>query len=196
MPQDSGIALAAMAVYTLLAFIIYSFVMLVPCWIIARRRGVAGGWWNWLIPFWNLYTAYKVGNGPMKSGAVLLCLIAVGSVGVLFAASKTVMLGGTFLLFAALCLSFYVLYIWLRNISILAGVHPLVLPMVLLILPMAVSVLFTILAVARVLPADEVGMYQYVVTLVSWVIFAIIALCTPRKPLDKKDDGQFVLSKN
>ena len=99
MPQDSGIALAAMAVYTLLEFIIYSFVMLVQCWIIARRRGVAGGWWNWLIPFWNLYTAYKVGDGPMKSGAVLLCLIAAGSVGVLFAASKTVMLGGTFLLF-------------------------------------------------------------------------------------------------
>ena len=196
MPHVTWFGFVVMGICSLLAFSIYSIIMLIPCWIIAKRRGVAGRWWNWIIPVRNLYFAYKLGDGPMKQGGIILALTAFGAVAAVYhSAPKVVIVLGAFALLVALVLSLYVLFIWFKNIGVLAGVHPFLLPLLLLALPLVASIVIVVLTIQQVVSAGSASVFQYVISVVSWLIFVVVALQTPREPLQPDSAADFQLSK-
>lgn len=124
MPHMTGTGILAMFALCLVGITVYSFLIFLPCWIIAKRRNVAGSWWNWVIPLWNSYIAFRLGNGSMKQATVAALLLVAGVIGVVLKdVSGIFMVAGGVLLGSAVVMFFYISYNWLMQIGILAGVH-------------------------------------------------------------------------
>ncbi|WP_290924984.1 hypothetical protein [Halodesulfovibrio sp.] len=193
MPHMNEIGIVAMVLICIVGFALYSALIVLPCWIIAKRRSISPPWWQWLIPLWNMYIAFRIGKGSNKliSFSFLLLLAGIGGVALREQAQSFVIVG-IFLLIVSFVIGIYVVYMWLKNMSVLAGRHPLFLPVVMLILPVVLALIGGVLIGQKVVSPEEVRGCENVISLISWVIFLIIALRTPREPLGNEE---FVLGK-
>jgi hypothetical protein len=177
----TGTGMLAMFALCLVGITVYSFLIFLPCWIIAKRRNVAGSWWNWVIPLWNSYIAFRLGNGSIKQATVVALLLVAGAIGfVLKDISQIVMVAGGLLLGSAVVMFFYISYNWLMQIGILAGVHKHLLPMVLLVLQVTVVVGLVAYSILDLGTTEYVGVIDNTVNLLSWIFFLIVAVRTPR----------------
>lgn len=180
----SDIPMMGSGMMTLLGLIglwLYSIFLVLPCWIIAYRTKEGGKWWNWVLPLWNLYTAFKLGRGPIRPAVVILILIAIASVSFQFKESPYVFAFLVVVLFLSVLLSIYVFYVWLRNVSILANINPYFLPMVMLVVPFLLGSFVVILVLQQVITPVQASFFENVVSIATWVIFFIVAIRTPKR---------------
>lgn len=181
MPHMTGTGMLAMFALCLVGITVYSFMIFLPCWIIAKRRNVAGSWWNWVTPLWNSYIAFRLGNGSVKQATVAVLLLMAGAIGVVLKdVSELFAIAGGMLLGSAVVMFFYISYNWLMQIGILAGVHKHLLPMVLLVLQVTVVVGLAAYSILDLGTTEYVGVIDNTVNLLSWVFFLIVAVRTPR----------------
>lgn len=193
MPHMSETELLAMGVLCLVLVTLYSILIVLPCWIIASRRNIAGGWWNWVIPLWNLYIAYSLGKGSLKNGFAIIVFFLIGVGAVAFQDQSPFYLAvGGISVFISFGMGCYVLYIWLRQMSILAGVHPQFLPVVMFVIPFLLALVAASLVSLKMVSPTYVNIYDNVISSFTWVVFMIVALRTPREELSEPD---FVLGK-
>ena len=170
-----------MTLLGLLGLWLYSIFLVLPCWIIAYRTKEGGKWWNWVLPLWNLYAAFKLGRGPIRPTIVILVLIAIVYLSFPFKESTYVFAFIAVVLFLSVLLSIYVFYVWLRNISIIANVNPYFLPMVMLVIPFLLACFVVVLTLQQVITPVQAGFFENVVSIATWVIFFIVAIRTPKK---------------
>lgn len=193
MPHMSETGLLAMGVLCLVLFTLYSILVVLPCWIIATRRNIAGGWWNWVIPLWNLYIAYSLGKGSLKNGFAIIVFLLIGVGAVAFQDQSPLYLAvGGISFFISFGMGCYVFYIWLRQMSILAGVHPQFLPVVMLVIPFLLAIVGATLVSFEMISPRRIDIAENVISSFTWVVFMIVALRTPREELSEPD---FVLGK-
>lgn len=193
MPHMSETELLAMGVLCLVLVTLYSILIVLPCWIIASRRNIAGGWWNWVIPLWNLYIAYSLGKGSLKNGFAIIVFFLIGVGAVAFQDQSPFYLAvGGISVFISFGMGCYVLYIWLRQMSILAGVHPQFLPVVMFVIPFLLALVAASLVSLKMISPTYANIYDNVISSFTWVVFMIVALRTPREELSEPD---FVLGK-
>ncbi|MEZ0576888.1 hypothetical protein ACAG65_12785 [Halodesulfovibrio aestuarii] len=188
MPHMSETGILMMGVLLLAGFTLYSILAVLPCWIIATRRNVAGGWWNWLIPLRNFYVAYRLGNGSLKKAFLIIAFFAIGVGAVFFYEySQVVVVVGSVSFLISSALGCYVLYCWLKQISILAGVHPQFLPVVMFIIPLLLALVGSSLVSLEIVPMRYIKFAENIISLFAWVVFMTVALRTPREDLEQTD---------
>lgn len=181
-----------MTLLGLIGLWLYSIVLVLPCWIIACRTKQGGRWWNWIFPLWNLYAAFKLGKGLIKPSIVILVLILLAGVSLPFKDNPYVFVFISVASMLSLLIFFYVFYLWLREISILADVHPSFLPMVMLVIPTLLAVFVVVLVMQQMLTLEQADFVEDVVGIATWVVFLIVALRTPKA---KNQNLEFQLDK-
>ncbi|SIO19112.1 hypothetical protein [Halodesulfovibrio marinisediminis] len=193
MPQMSETGVVAMVLLCIAGFTLYSILVVLPCWVIAKRRNIAAPWWHWIIPIWNMYTAYRLGNGSNTKLLliIILLLVGVGAVA-LQEQAQAFIIGSVVLLSCSFGLGIYVLYCWLRQISVLAGRHPLFLPIVMFIIPLLLALIGSALMVQNIVTPAELKNFENIISLATWIIFLVVALRTPREALS---NSFFILTK-
>lgn len=193
MPQMNETGMLAMVLICLVGFVLYSIVVILPCWIIAKRKNIAPRWWNWVIPVWNLYIAFRIGNGSLKKLFLSLVFFLAGiGAFALQDQAQFFAIAGIVLFVLSLVVGIYVAYNWLRNMSILAERHPMLLPMVMLVIPCLLALVGGALVSQGVISPMEVRGSENLISFITWIIFMIVALRTPRSEPSEPD---FILGK-
>lgn len=180
----------------------FTMLYVAPCWILAVRKGISPSWYHWIIPFWNFFVAFKVGKGSLRLLALSLLLAFVLGI-VLFTASGVTMgllmlvgsgvdalfsLSGAVLFCVLLALASYCVYIfaiwqWSKNISELAGVDPMILGVMLVVLPTLVPLLCNVTMFAGTISPLTSTVVSQLSLLASWITFMTIAIRTPKVTL-------------
>lgn len=190
---------AVSEVLSFLLTILAHIMLVIPCWILALRRNVAPHWIHWVIPYWNLFTAYKVGKGALKDMLItivpffVLCPLLIYVPGGVVAFAMAIGNGfeGMSLMVALTCILFFLSIVvyglllsstwkWAKNISVLAGFQPIVLGVLLAIVPIGVPVvcgLFSLDGLISLRVAVAISLLTFVL---AWVAFLVIALRTPK----------------
>lgn len=190
------------ALISALLFLLIVFghiIYVAPCWIIAVRKNVAPSWIHWVIPFWNLFTAYRVGKGSLKlmlATVVLFFLlwpILLSSPGIAMALIMAIangfsglhLVGALAFLFALLCLTTYGLYLfalwkWAQNISGLAEANPTVLSVLLVLVPTGVPLVCSLLLLEGAISPAVSAVVSPLAFVLAWGTFLVIAFKTPK----------------
>ncbi|MFA9394012.1 MAG: hypothetical protein ACERJ1_04775 [Halodesulfovibrio sp.] len=183
----------------LLFLCLCSILYVAPCWILATRKNVAPAWYHWVIPFWNLFAAYNVGKGSLKMLFGALALFFVFGIASAFAPgiamgllmsvgdgfnSAPLMSGGLFF-YMALGLSAYGVYLyaiwkWAKNISEMAGVDPMVLSLLLVVMPAILPIVCSIALMMGLISPVVSSAVSPLAFVLAWVAFLVIALRTPK----------------
>lgn len=193
MPQMNEVGVMAMLLLCLAGVTLYSILVVLPCWIIARRRNIATPWWYWILPIWNMYTAYRLGNGSIIKLLVVILLALVGAAAVAMQEQMQVLaIVGMALFACSFALGIYVLYNWLRQMSVLAGRHPQFLPVIMFVMPLLLALAGSALLVQKVVTPSELEGFENIVSFVTWVVFLIVAFRTPKEELS---NSYFTLTK-
>ena len=181
-----------LAVTALVMFSVSLICSLIPCWIIAYRRGVAGRWWYWILPLWNVYYAAKIGRVPRVPAVILVLLLFFLTIALEFGFEIPDVMNGVFFgVVIVFFLSFFLLYVWFMHIGELAGVHRHLLPQVMIVLPALVMLLGESLFYAGLITDVTQGIMGAAVSVGTWIFFFVVALRTPRV----EEEVEFVLSK-
>ncbi|OBQ56228.1 hypothetical protein [Halodesulfovibrio spirochaetisodalis] len=184
MPNMGASGAAVMILIWCAEVTVYSIWKVLPCWIIAKRRNIAARWWNWVIPVWNFYTAYKLGHGSNRLLLLIIVLFTAGTAMLIANENSPAFLwGGRSLIIVGTGISLFVLYRWLMNIGILAGVHRHLLPLVLLVLQVMIAATLVAFTLTQEAFSKYNGVIDNALYLLSWIFFMIVAIRTPRVEL-------------
>ena len=184
MPEMS-VLYSVFAIFIVIGSVTLSLaVTLLPCFVIARKKSFSAGWWQWLVPFWNIYLAARLGRVPVKTAltcfflAILLLLTTALRLNTPF-----ILKGAAIVAVVCLILFFYVLYVWFMHIGELAGMHKHLLPVMMLVFPSILRTLFEVASYLGKVPVAGEDLVSSGISIGTWMLFMIVALRTPKDEL-------------
>ena len=185
-----------------LSFLLTAFLhvlIVIPCWILAVRKNVAPSWFHWVIPYWNLFTAYKVGKGSQKWLLIAIVMFFILNYVLLYSPGVAMALimamgngfegipfmGLLLTIFVLLCVGVYGVLLsstwtWAKNISVLAGFQPVVLGFLLVVVPSCVPVVCGLFSLNGLISLRATVAISLLTFVLAWVAFLVIALRTPK----------------
>lgn len=165
-------------------------VALLPCFIIAKKNNFSASWWQWLVPFWNIYLAARLGRVPAKTTFSCIFLAAFLFITATLGVTTSFILKGVAMgTLVCIILFFYVLYVWLMHLGELAGVHKHFLPVMMLVFPLILRTLFEASFYFGNKPVTGEELVGSGISIGTWILFMIVAVRAPKDELQASEDS-------